>query len=103
VSRLIPLVGLALIFSLGAVCWKTRGDLQAARRELLALTTANDLLRKTLGDMTVAIAAKDKEIDRLGPAGCDEHQKARLGAPIRQDRSIPSGPRAAGVLSGARW
>jgi hypothetical protein len=61
--------------------------LQTARRELLAVKTANEFLRKTLGDMTVAITAKDKEIDRLGHAGCDGPEKARPGVPMGAKRS----------------
>jgi hypothetical protein len=102
VSRLIPLVALALICSLAAVCWKTRGDLQAASRELLAVTTANDSLRKTLGDMTVAITAKDKEIDRLAHAGCDGQEKARPGVPMGAKRSKVSESDAARPGTGER-
>ena len=39
--------GLTLVLSL-AFSWSTRRDLQSARRELTAVTKANDFLRKTL-------------------------------------------------------
>jgi hypothetical protein len=83
---LILILGLALIFS-SAVCLKARRELQAARRELLAVTTANEFLKKTLGDMRVAIGAKDREIDRLEHVGCDGQEKARPGVPMGPDRS----------------
>ena len=83
---LFVILGSALIFSL-AVCLKARRELQAARRELLAVTTANEFLKSTLGDMTVAISAKDREIDRLEHAGCDGREKARPGVPMGPDRS----------------
>jgi hypothetical protein len=38
------------------------------RQELQKVTAANDFLRKSLGEMTVAITAKQKEIDRLETA-----------------------------------
>ena len=40
------------------------------RQELQKVTAANDFLRKSLGDMTIALTAKQKEIDRLEQAGC---------------------------------
>ena len=83
---LILIVGLALISS-SAFYLKTRRDLQAARRELLAVTTANELLKNALGDITVAITAKDREIDRLEHAGCVGQEKSRPNAQMGPDRS----------------
>jgi hypothetical protein len=40
------------------------------RQELQRVTEANDILRKTLGEMTVAITDKDKQIDELEKAAC---------------------------------
>lgn len=62
--------GLALLASL-AVWWHTRRELHVVRRELQTVSAANLFLKKTLGDMTVAITAKDKEIDRLERAPCN--------------------------------
>jgi hypothetical protein len=76
---LILLVGLVLTLSL-AVSLKTR-------RELLAAAAANDFLRKTLGDMTVAITTKDREINRLKLAGCNEQEKPWPGVSGTPDRS----------------
>jgi len=54
---LILVGGLALTLSL-ARSWNDR-------QELEKVTAANDFLRKDLGELTLAITAKDKEIDRL--------------------------------------
>lgn len=69
--------GSALVFSL-AFAWNARRELQVVRRELLALTTANEFLKSTLGEMTVAITTKDREIDRLQHSGCEGQEKARM-------------------------
>jgi hypothetical protein len=61
-------------------------ELRAVRRELLLVTTANELLKKTLGDMTVAITAKDREINRLRGSGGDGQERARPGNIIQRDR-----------------
>lgn len=60
---------LALALSL-AFSWNARRELQSARGELLAVTNANEFLKKTLGDLTIAITAKDREIDRLQHSAC---------------------------------
>ena len=75
--------GLTLVLSL-AFSWSTRRDLQSARRELTAVTKANDFLKKTLSDMTIAISAKEREIDRLQQSACPGGQeKAQPGTPTR--------------------
>jgi hypothetical protein len=51
--------------------WHGRQELQTARLELAGLNKANDVLKRTLADMIVAISAKDKEIDRLRLSACD--------------------------------
>ncbi len=61
-------------------------ELRAVRRELLLVTKANELIKKTLGDMTVAITAKDREIHRLRDSGCDGQERARPGNIIQRDR-----------------
>jgi hypothetical protein len=83
---LIVAAGLALIACL-AGCVIFMLELQAARRELLAVTAANDFLKKTLGDMTIAITAKEREIDRLEHGGCDGPEKAPPAAPVAPHRS----------------
>jgi len=44
--------------------------LSRARQELRVVTGANDFLRKTLGEMTIAITEKEKQIDRLSQLPC---------------------------------
>jgi len=63
------IAGLTLILSV-TIWWKGRSELSAARQELRAVTEANDFLKKTLGDLTVAMAAKDREIDRVRRSPC---------------------------------
>src|SRR5215813_12053949 len=62
-------LSMGLLVSL--IIWqKTQRELQ---QQLRTMTYANGVLRGTLGDLTVAIAEKDKEIDRLFSAcGCQE-------------------------------
>jgi hypothetical protein len=55
-------LGTALMLSMMSA-WRDRQELQK-------VTAANDFLRKSLGEMTIAITAKEKEIDRLEQAGC---------------------------------
>jgi hypothetical protein len=64
---------LALFISL-ALCMSVATWLRSWR-ELQAETAANVLLRKTLGELTVAIAAKDREIDRMTKSSCDSNKK----------------------------
>ena len=79
------IAGLSLIFCVVASLRDNR-ELRAVRQELLSVTKANELLKKTLGDMTVAITAKDREIDRLRDSGCDGRERARPGNIIQRDR-----------------
>jgi hypothetical protein len=83
---LILAAGLVLIACL-AVGVKSMLELQAVRRELLAVTTANEFLKKTLGDMAIAITAKEKEIDRLEHTGCGGQEKAPPAAHMAPHRS----------------
>jgi hypothetical protein len=57
---------------------------------LLVVTKANESLKKTLGEMTIAITAKDKEIDRLQRSACSGQEKARPRVPTRPDRKSVS-------------
>ena len=56
-KRVTLAAGLALLLSL-AVWRQARRELGAVRRELQAVTEANIFLKKTLGDMTIAIYRK---------------------------------------------
>jgi hypothetical protein len=78
--------GLALLVSL-ALWWHTRRELDEVRQKLQATTAANVFLKKTLGDMTIAMTGKDKEIDRLEQSPCNGQEKARPGSKRRIDRS----------------
>ena len=78
--------GMALLLSL-AFSWNARRELQSALRELQTVTKANEFLRNTLADMTVAITAKDREIDRLQHTACDGRGKAPISGPARTGRS----------------
>jgi hypothetical protein len=80
------IAALALLASL-AVSWQARRELDQVRRELQAVTAANQFLKKTLGDMTIAITAKDREIDRLENTPCNGQPNARPGSERRTDRS----------------
>ena len=85
-QRYLTLIGgLSLIFCVVTSLIDSR-ELRTTKRELLLVTKANELLKKTLGDMTVAITAKDREIDRLRNSGCDGRERARPGNIIQRDR-----------------
>ena len=85
-QRYLPLIaGLSLIFFV-VTSLRDNRELRAVRQELLSVTKANELLKKTLGDMTVAITAKDREIDRLRGSGCDGRERTRPGNIIQRDR-----------------
>jgi hypothetical protein len=94
-KSLMVAAGLVLAACL-AVCVKSTVELQAARRELGSLTSANDFLRKTLGEMAKAITAKDKQIDRLENGDCNGHDKLPRDAPAVPRRSKASGAGAVG-------
>jgi hypothetical protein len=79
------IAGLSLIFYV-VTSLRANSELRTVRRELLSVTKANELLKKTLGDMTVAITAKDREIDRLRDSGCDGQERTRPGNTIQRDR-----------------
>ncbi len=64
------LTALMLIAS-AAVALKGWIELRAVRQDLRTAAEANDFLRKTVGNMTVALAGKDREIDRLTRSQCE--------------------------------
>jgi hypothetical protein len=68
----------SLALSLSVATWSR------ARRELQAVTAANEFLRKTLGDLTIAIAEKDRELDRLAGFPCDGEKSHKLVVPDRR-------------------
>jgi hypothetical protein len=59
---LIVVLGSGLILSLMS-SWRDRQELQK-------ITAANNILRENLGEMSVALATKDKEIDRVQHSPC---------------------------------
>jgi hypothetical protein len=63
-------LGLAVILAVGT-WWR-------ARQELRIVTEANASVRKTLGDLTVAITEKDREIDRLTRSPCNTGETSQL-------------------------
>jgi hypothetical protein len=89
-QALIPIGGLALLLPV-AFFWRGRSELQSARLELVSVNRANEVLKRTLADMIVAISAKDKEIDRLRLSPCDGGGKV-ASAPIRPAHDRISGP-----------
>jgi hypothetical protein len=90
-NGLLLLLGLALIFC-AALYWRSQRDLESAQQELKAVTTANEFLKNTLSDMTLAITAKEREIDRLERAKCDEGvaQRSNGTRPPAHDATIAS-------------
>jgi hypothetical protein len=85
----------ALVVSLG-IGWKIRRDM---RQEILVLSDANGILRQTLGELTTAITAKEKQIDSLSQSPCGRsepsgrtggrsflHPAPRPPAPARLER-----------------
>jgi hypothetical protein len=47
---------------------------------LQGVIVANDFLKKTLGEMTVTLTAKDREIDRLERSPCAGHEQRPTAA-----------------------
>jgi hypothetical protein len=96
-KTLIWIGAVMLLLSLG-FSWSVRRDLQSVRHELATVNQANEFLKKALGDMTIAIAAKEREIDRLQNSACGSQNKAQPGAPVRpghnrvsESDAVPSG------------
>jgi hypothetical protein len=100
VSKRIALGGLALFIILAAICGKTAVDLRAERRELRRTITANDFLKKTLGEMIVAIDAKQREIDRLTRTNCGGREQVPPRSPVAPNRGKVSGSGAVRHRSG---
>jgi hypothetical protein len=72
------ILGLALAFSLASYL-RTRSDLRT-------VMSANRFLKKTLGEMAVAISAKDREINRLIKVPCQS--KGEPG-PVSPQTRVP--------------
>ena len=81
--------GLLLLVSL-ALWWQSRRELDSVRRELRAVSAANEFLKRTLGDMTIAMTGKDREIDRLERAPCGGQEQARPGSESSPDTLPPA-------------
>src|SRR5215831_11499374 len=77
-------LSMGLLVSL--IIWqKTQRELQ---QQLRTVTHANGVLREMLGDLTVVIAEKDKEIDRLfSPCGRQESAR-RHSQPMPHSRNV---------------
>jgi len=100
------LLAAAAVMACVAVSVKSMRDLDAAREELKSIAKANEFLKKTLGDMTVAMAAKDKQIDSLEHGGCTGphtapppsaaapplRNKAAVGEPQQRRQSFDRAP-----------
>ncbi len=84
------LAGVALMVAV-AVCVESRRQLLDVQRQLQGVTAANEFLKKTLGEMTVSIAAKDRQIDRLEHAGCDGQGQTPPANPSLPPQSRVSG------------
>ncbi|MGA2882951.1 MAG: hypothetical protein ABSG13_28725 [Bryobacteraceae bacterium] len=67
----IALLSLALTASVGT-WW-------SARQELQIVTAANASVRRTLGELMLAITEKDREIDRLTKSPCNAGERSQLG------------------------
>jgi hypothetical protein len=85
--------GLPVLFGL-AVSWRASRELQGVRTELASVTRANEFLKRTLGEMTIAITAKDKEIDRLRSSACQNQEKTGPAISRRLRISLSSGASA---------
>ena len=73
---------LAVALAVLAIFWKR--PQREFQRQVEALTKANATLKETLGEMTVAITKKEKQIDDLQQAPC--------GAGDRKSDSLPAAP-----------
>jgi hypothetical protein len=72
---------LALVGSL-TVSRRTR---QNQQQEIDQITDANNSLRKTLGDLTIAITQREREIDRLIPCEAPEKRNSLRQMPQKRD------------------
>jgi hypothetical protein len=85
--------GLILFFS-AALCLSIT-TWSGARRELRAVTAANESLRKTLGDLIVAMGERDREIERLAGFACDGGE--RRSAPAGPVKPLTPAPKSGGL------
>ena len=70
---LVSVLALAMAFS-AATSWR-------ATRALRTLTSANEFLKKSVGEMAQAISAKDRQIDRLTKSPCESSREAEPVSP----------------------
>jgi hypothetical protein len=88
-KRVTMAAGLALVAAM-VIWWLARREVDAVRRDLQAVNAANLFLKKTLGDMTIAMTGKDREIDRLERAPCGGQEQARPGSESSPDTLPPA-------------
>jgi len=69
-----------LVLILGVALSVSAGFWWSYRRELHIVNGANDSLRKTLGELTIAITDKDKQIDKLLQSPCASPEQSRPAA-----------------------
>jgi hypothetical protein len=81
--RALVIAGAVVVLGAASLALKVRQDLQSARQELHSAVAANEFLRKTLGDMSRAIAAKDRQIDLLERGSCEGGQKMGPGKALQ--------------------
>jgi hypothetical protein len=75
-----------MLFSSVALCFSVENWLRA-RQELRVVTAANESLRKTLGNLIVAMGEKDREIDRLAGSPCEGNERrSALAGPLIPSR-----------------
>ena len=89
------ILGLAVIV-LVLLGRKTEREL---RQELHTITDANSVLRETLGNLTIAITDKDKQIDRLLGSSCTTPEQTKPNSPVPPFRNVnPAKPSKAGRI-----
>jgi hypothetical protein len=72
--------GLTLVLLLCLVSGFSVTTWWRGRQELQVIKAANEYVRKTLDEMTVALADKDREIDRLLKSPCDKTAPSTVAA-----------------------
>lgn len=98
-TTLTAVLGLALI-GLFSLSWKTQRELNALKQTQHQITDANEDLKKTLGELTIAITQKEKEIDKLHESSCISPEKRNSlphAQPRQADRAEASNPGGIGA------
>jgi hypothetical protein len=76
--------------TLAAIIIRSEKKQQSSAHELLELKVANGVLRKTLGEMTVEMTKKDKQIDELNHLTCREPALTKPHPPLRPVKPVIS-------------